>query len=53
LKTANREQAKFVLILGEEEMAHGTVQVKDMETGEQEAVSLEQVVSYLSDRLRK
>lgn len=53
LKTANREQAKFVLILGEEELAQGTVQVKDMETGEQEAVSLEQVVSYLSDRLRK
>jgi histidyl-tRNA synthetase len=49
LKAADRVQAKYVLILGEEELKSGTVSVKDLATGEQVTVARNEIVSYLSD----
>ncbi|HBL8475159.1 TPA: ATP phosphoribosyltransferase regulatory subunit, partial [Listeria monocytogenes] len=39
LKDANRKNAVYTIILGEEELQTGNYQLKNMETGEQEAVS--------------
>jgi len=41
MKAADRSGAPLVAIIGEDEVAAGTVQVKDMATGSQEALSLE------------
>ncbi|GMA52094.1 hypothetical protein GCM10025857_34510 [Alicyclobacillus contaminans] len=50
-KAADRLGARFVLVLGENEVAAGTVSVKDLTTGEQVAVAQDQLVSYLSTRV--
>jgi histidyl-tRNA synthetase len=47
LKTASRSEARFVAILGEEELANQQVQIKHMETGEQTSIAMDQLVSYL------
>jgi histidyl-tRNA synthetase len=47
LKAANRLNARFVAILGEDELANKQIQLKNMETGEQKSISLDQLVSYL------
>ncbi|MDQ0417769.1 histidyl-tRNA synthetase [Croceifilum oryzae] len=47
MKVADREQARFVAILGEDELAQNTIQVKNMETGTQEAVPFDQLVTYI------
>ncbi|WP_286119272.1 histidine--tRNA ligase [Thermoactinomyces sp. DSM 45891] len=47
MKAADREQARFVAILGGDELAQNLIQVKNMETGMQEAVSLDQLVTYI------
>jgi histidyl-tRNA synthetase len=47
MRRANRWGAKKVVILGEEEVAKGEVLVKDMETGMQESIPLEQVKEKL------
>ncbi|TDQ37997.1 histidine--tRNA ligase [Aureibacillus halotolerans] len=49
-KMADRLQAEFVVILGEEELNKGIAQVKNMETGEQAEVSLQEVVKYIQQR---
>ncbi|MFC4404018.1 histidine--tRNA ligase [Gracilibacillus xinjiangensis] len=46
-KAADRLKARFVLVLGEEEIANDLIAVKNMESGEQENIVLEQLVSYL------
>ncbi|MCR4438492.1 MAG: histidine--tRNA ligase [bacterium] len=51
LREANRVGARVVLIVGEEEVANQTVSVKDMASGAQEMVRLEQVVENVSKRL--
>ncbi|MDP4550408.1 histidine--tRNA ligase [Guptibacillus hwajinpoensis] len=52
-KAANRLQSKYVAILGDEEIERNEINVKDMITGEQEAVSLTEVSSYLIDKLKE
>ncbi|TKD70250.1 histidine--tRNA ligase [Pseudalkalibacillus hwajinpoensis] len=52
-KAANRLQAKYVAILGDEEIERNEINVKDMITGEQEAVSLTEVSSYLKEKLKE
>jgi histidyl-tRNA synthetase len=47
LKTANRLNARYVAILGEEELANNQIQIKQMETGEQTSIAMDQLVSYL------
>ena len=40
-KIADREQARFVAVLGEDEMQQGQVQLKDMRSGTQQALPIE------------
>jgi histidyl-tRNA synthetase len=51
MKSANRSGARFALLAGERDLAEGVVQLKDMETGEQGPVALEQVVTTVKERL--
>ena len=44
MREANRQGAAFAAILGDEEFSQGVVQLKNSETGEQNAVPLDQVV---------
>ncbi len=47
MKYANARQVPFVALVGEEEMAAGQVSLKNMATGEQALLSLEQVVERI------
>jgi histidyl-tRNA synthetase len=51
MKNANRSGARFALVAGERDLAEGVVQLKDMESGEQEPVALEAVVATLQAKL--
>jgi histidyl-tRNA synthetase len=51
LGLANRLQARLTVIIGEDEVASGQVQLKDMETGEQGAVEAVQLVAVLKEKL--
>ena len=51
MREANRQEARYVAILGEEEFDQGVVQLKNFETGEQEAVSFNDVVSTIKKAL--
>ncbi len=48
---ANDQGARYALILGDDELANGQVQVKALKTGEQATVSLDTVAQSLSDLL--
>lgn len=48
MREANRRGVRLVLILGDEEIAKGICQVKDMETGEQHAAVLSEVIPAVS-----
>lgn len=50
LKSASERGAHFVAILGEREVTHGRVAVKDMGTGEQVEVRLEALEAWLAER---
>lgn len=49
LKAADRLNAKYVAILGEDELKIGKINLKSMETGEQRELLLEQFVESLKD----
>ncbi|MGV9884933.1 histidine--tRNA ligase [Streptomyces sp. NPDC003006] len=51
MKNANRSGARFTVVAGERDLAEGVVQLKDMESGEQEAVPVDEVVAVLTGRL--
>jgi histidyl-tRNA synthetase len=51
MKQANRLGARFVVIIGEDELADGTATVRDMGSGDQEPVSMEKMVDHLIKRL--
>ncbi|GMN98179.1 histidine--tRNA ligase [Parageobacillus thermoglucosidasius] len=51
LKAADRLNATFVAILGEDELAKEVINIKEMGTGEQTEVPLPSVVDYLKERL--
>ena len=50
MKAANRLQAAYAVIIGEDELASGQATVKDMAEGQQVSVPLEQVKKYLMDK---
>ncbi len=50
LKKANKMNAPYALILGEEEVALGALTCKDLESGEQTQLSLDQVVTFLKEK---
>ena len=47
MKSADRSGARYALVLGERDLAEGTVGVKDLVSGEQRAVPLDDVVDEL------
>lgn len=47
MKSANRQRAKSVLILGEDELEEEKVNIKNMETGEQILIALEDITAEL------
>ncbi len=47
LKYANVKGISFVAILGPEEAAKDTIKLKDMKTGEQKELKIEELISYL------
>jgi histidyl-tRNA synthetase len=51
LRRANALGARVVLILGDTELAEGTVQVKDLEAHTQERMNREQALRVVVDRL--
>lgn len=51
-KHADRLKAKFVAILGEDELAKNIISVKEMETGQQEEIGLDQFIDYVTKKLR-
>lgn len=51
-KSADRLQAKYVLVLGENELANGQINVKRMATGDQETIALADVVEYMKKEFK-
>ncbi|WP_069173267.1 histidine--tRNA ligase [Streptomyces griseus] len=51
MKSANRSGARYTVVAGERDLAEGGVQLKDMESGEQEAVALGDLVAVVQARL--
>ena len=50
---ANKANARFALILGEEEIKNHTVALKDMQAGTQETVDAKKIVTILKEKLVK
>ncbi|MBR6824046.1 MAG: histidine--tRNA ligase [Firmicutes bacterium] len=50
-KAANREGARFAVILGGDEFARGVAQVKDMQAGEQVEVALAEVTAHIQSKM--
>ncbi|MFJ8869291.1 histidine--tRNA ligase [Streptomyces sp. NPDC102473] len=51
MKSANRSGARFTIVAGERDLADGAVQLKDMESGEQEPVALDVLVATVRAKL--
>ncbi|SET77807.1 histidyl-tRNA synthetase [Oceanobacillus limi] len=50
-KAADRYQSKYVLILGEDELQKRVINVKEMDTGKQHEVSVDQLADLLKQKL--
>lgn len=50
-KAADRLKAKYVAILGEDELENNIINVKEMETGNQEEIQLDKFVEYIATKL--
>ncbi|MGL4972690.1 MAG: His/Gly/Thr/Pro-type tRNA ligase C-terminal domain-containing protein, partial [Culicoidibacterales bacterium] len=48
-KAANRAAAKFAVILGEEELAQGICQVKNLQAATQETVMIQALVKHIKN----
>ncbi|MDG5786453.1 histidine--tRNA ligase [Evansella sp. AB-P1] len=53
LKAADRQQATFAIILGEEELSQKMVQVKELEIGNQETISLDSITTYIKSKIEE
>ncbi|MET7363502.1 histidine--tRNA ligase [Streptomyces sp. NPDC005562] len=53
MKNANRSGARFTVVAGERDLAEGVVQLKDMDSGEQDAVAVDDLVPTLKAKLGK
>ena len=52
MKTADRQQARFVIVIGETEVEQQIVQLKNMETGEQREVAVSEVVTTIQQLMK-
>ena len=46
MRDANKSNADYVIIIGDDEFNSRTIQLKDLKNGEQEKVDLEKIISY-------
>ncbi|EOM75895.1 histidine--tRNA ligase [Rhodococcus rhodnii] len=51
MKAADRSGARFALVLGDREVAEGTIGLKDLSDGSQETVAIDAVVARLAESL--
>ena len=51
LAYANKIDVKYTVLVGERDLEEGKVTVKDMLSGEQELVAIDEVVEYIKDKL--
>ena len=51
LKQANRQKARFALLLGEEEQANQQVLLKDLETSEQRLVNAQEAINAIKEEM--
>jgi histidyl-tRNA synthetase len=51
LRKANKAHVHYTLILGEDELAHGKILVKEMTGDKQEEVDIEGIISFLQQKL--
>lgn len=50
-KAADRENAKFVLIIGDQELEQGVVLIKEMASGTQETIRFDSIINYIKERI--
>ncbi len=50
MKMANKSDAKFALILGEDELINNKIVLKNLENGEQEAVNISEIIKSIKDK---
>ena len=50
MREANRKGARFVLVIGESEVADGTVTVRPLDGGEQVTIPAAAIIEWLSDK---
>lgn len=50
---ADSNQIPFVALVGENEMAEGKITLKNMKTGEQELISIEELGEAISNRFNR
>ena len=48
MREANKLGAKYVIIIGENELQQNQVELKDLTTGNQEKVGLDSIVKHMS-----
>jgi histidyl-tRNA synthetase len=53
LREANKREARYAVILGQDEIESGQATVRDMVQGEQEQVAFEELVSWLGARINQ
>jgi len=51
MRAADKSGARYVMILGEEEMKKGTVALKDMQSGNQEEVDFNNIANWIKTKL--
>ncbi|UOY94122.1 histidine--tRNA ligase [Ectobacillus sp. JY-23] len=51
-KAADRSEAKYVAVLGENELEQGIINVKDMSTGDQTEIALDTFVTYIAEKVQ-
>lgn len=52
MKYADKINAEFVVVLGEEEIKSGRIRVRDMKTGSEEEIGLDALAGYIKGRIR-
>lgn len=50
-KAADRFHAKYVAVLGDNELERNVISVKEMESGDQKEISLDTLVSYIAEKV--
>ncbi len=52
MKAANKLTAKYVLMIGDDEIDAGTITLRNMQDGQQETIDIQMIASTLDDKLR-